>query len=89
VSLLSSRGMALWRSKARAAATVAGSPRRRLELTGKETREQDAELGNRADVFGTGPQCAASIARFRHEDDRHRRRETVEKLGIKGTVTVE
>jgi len=26
---------------------------------------------------------------FRHEDDRHRRRETVEKLGIKGTVTVE
>src|SRR5436309_10457941 len=34
VSLLSSRGMALWRSKARAAATVAGSPRRRLELTG-------------------------------------------------------
>ena len=56
--------MALWRSKARAAATVAGSPRRRLELTGKETREYDAELGNRADVFGTGPQCAASIARF-------------------------
>src|SRR5213594_4271261 len=89
VSLLSSRGMALWRSKARAAATVAGSPRRRLELTGKETREQDAELGNRADVFGTGPQCAASIARFRHEEDRHRRRETVEKLGTKGTVTVE
>jgi len=40
-------------------------------------------------VFGTGPQCAASIARFRHEEDRHRRRETVEKLGIKGTVTVE
>src|SRR3989449_11130677 len=54
VSLLSSRAMALWRSKARAAATVAGSPRRRLELTGKETRDWDAELGNRADVFGTG-----------------------------------
>src|SRR6266850_6464820 len=54
VSLLSSRGMALWRSKARAAATVAGSPRRRLELTGKETRDWDAELGNRADVLGTG-----------------------------------